>query len=464
MKKLNLLILIFATIISISSCTQESDKKSNDKTSDKIALNDFEEIDSFLPESTEGTQKFKISSVSVSNVCGLRGTTIKVKPEVLETIDGSKIEGDIELELIEMTSKLDFMKNNVQTVSNGKILVSGGAYYINMTAGGKQLKIKNNKFLEVEFPKITDDEMELFVGERDSSGNMNWIPAKEKFTSKPKSKEKKVVWMEEPEKPQVFPAPAKPNKIETTVIKVQNDSFFVNEKFQDAREVANKDEVYKKLKAQYDKWYADNKTYIETYDAIKISNLGWINCDRFLKDPNPPIQVVLNIKDEEIQNARVYAIFEDINSMMQSNYAKKGDKISFNGIPRGKKIRIIALSAKKDKPQLFNKVIDTSTENNLEIKFEETNIQEINSISLNEVKNINKVYPNPTSDYCNVELKNTGNYILELLNNSGSILSRAKLNELTTKVDLKSYASGIYYIRLYNESNSKFETEKIIKN
>ena len=44
--------------------------------------------------------------------------------------------------------------------------------------------MKQGKGLEVEFPKLTDDEMGFFLGERDSLGQMNWIQAEQNFKSK----------------------------------------------------------------------------------------------------------------------------------------------------------------------------------------------------------------------------------------------------------------------------------------
>ena len=61
---------------------------------------------------------------------------------------------------------------NAQTVSDGKLLESGGAYYINLSCGKERLRIKKNKSIKIEFPKISDKDMSLFDGKVDSLGNI----------------------------------------------------------------------------------------------------------------------------------------------------------------------------------------------------------------------------------------------------------------------------------------------------
>ena len=66
---------------------------------------------------------------------------------------------------------------NLSTVSNGTILETGGMLFVEAEAEGKELKLKPGveMTISVPAPKALEG-MELFNGERDIDGDMNWIP------------------------------------------------------------------------------------------------------------------------------------------------------------------------------------------------------------------------------------------------------------------------------------------------
>ena len=102
-------------------------------------------------------------------------------PNNLELENGKALGKNLKIELKELTNQMDLFKNNTQTVSNGKLLVSGGSYFIDITSDAEKVKLKKDKTMEVEFPKITNKNMELFYGERDSLNQMNWVATNTKF-------------------------------------------------------------------------------------------------------------------------------------------------------------------------------------------------------------------------------------------------------------------------------------------
>ena len=130
------------------------------------------------------SQSFTVSSSKPAQVKGKKGTTVFINPSDLETVDGKSVGNNIQIELKELTNQQQLLRTNAQTVSNGQLLVSGGAYYINMTSDGQQLKLKDGKSLNVAFPKLSDTEMALFYGQRDSLGKINWQKANETLTAK----------------------------------------------------------------------------------------------------------------------------------------------------------------------------------------------------------------------------------------------------------------------------------------
>ncbi len=133
------------------------------------------------------TQQFKLASDSIIEVKGEKGTLLRFHPNDLETNSGEQFSGDsLTVELIELTTKQDLLLANAQTVSNGKWLISGGAFKIDIKANNEPLVLKEGKTIDVTFPKNTKElNMELFYGERDKRGYMNWVPTSREIRPDP---------------------------------------------------------------------------------------------------------------------------------------------------------------------------------------------------------------------------------------------------------------------------------------
>ena len=326
-------------------------------------LDNFSQIDEMLTNLAEKPQTFSVSTSKASNITGKAGTIIHLNPVNLETLDGSPLGTQIEIELLEMIDKTDMMLNNAPTVSNGQLLVTGGAYYINMRSNGQQLRIKEGKGLEVEFPKLSDGKMSLFLGERDSLGQINWVATKEKFAAKnipdavpPKKAGRKV------QKKYV----KKSGEIGAILDFIEGDT---TAKSGDKEEILTEAEYQEYLKKQKEIAYRR-----KTYEAISLLNFGWINCDRFMNDPGPKTDIQMIVKDEVITEARFYAIFENIQSVVQTSFIRGLEENPFASgiiynIPEGKKVKIIGLTAKADVPYLFESTINTTSDKQVAVSF-----------------------------------------------------------------------------------------------
>lgn len=123
-------------------------------------------------------QHFVVPKGKRKKIIGTHGIAVEVIPEALETESGQPVHGAIEVAMVEVMTPLDFIKNSASTLSDGKLLESGGSVHLEMRSQGKKLRIKAGKSLPIEFPQTAINEnMELFYGQRDRSTGMNWIPA-----------------------------------------------------------------------------------------------------------------------------------------------------------------------------------------------------------------------------------------------------------------------------------------------
>jgi hypothetical protein len=338
-------------VVILIGCINEQDKKLQINPLDQL-----EQVDNLLSEIAEKPQHLTTPSDKATTVTGANGTVIHVDPNRLETVDGTPLGDNIQIELLEMTDNSSLLLNNAQTVSNGQILATGGAYYLNMTSDGKQLKMKQGKGLEVEFPKLTEKEMGLFLGESDSLGQMNWIQAQQNFENKD---------IEVPKEP-------KPKK--TTKKKTYSEIDLILGYIEDKEvEPLTQEEI-----KEYERQKKEYETASKTYESVELMNFGWINCDRFWNDPSPKTDIQLIVNNDSLSGARMYAVFSDINSVMTAHYWK-GMKYtaSFKNIPIGKELTIMALSAKNETPYIFETTINTENDKQVQIQFVATTQTEI---------------------------------------------------------------------------------------
>ena len=89
------------------------------------------------------------------------------------------------------------------------------------------------------------------------------------------------------------------------------------------------------------------------------------------------------------------------------------------------------------------------------------------SISKNDYSTPRKfsVYPNPTTDLLVLsinELKE--DYIYQVLDMAGKLLTNGQLRNNQTQLDFSSYAAGSYYVNIITNQNKQIKTFQVIKN
>lgn len=101
-----------------------------------------------------------------------------------------------------------------------------------------------------------------------------------------------------------------------------------------------------------------------TYYALKSSNLGWINCDRFTYQNSRRIQYQLTIKNAD--GAKISMVFKSYNSILPSR--NSNDIYDFKTIGAGEEVVLVAIKRKAGK--LFYDMIETTTEEHPKLNFE----------------------------------------------------------------------------------------------
>lgn len=349
------------------------------------------------------TQTFTVTRNSITLVTGKKGLKVTVNPAQLETIDGQPVEGDITVKMVELTTSEDLFRSNAATMSNGKLLASGGSYYVGMECNGKPLRIKAAASVQMEFPRIKNEDMELFYGDRDKEGNMNWVKADEPLEFR--YTQARFTAYEPP-----FPDNdlRKRFKSKFRLFKSLKEEIYFNDKLMTIEQFAhllqqrgvdkNIDtlliplyEFYKGLKydpkRKYDtikryrlvsckdiedemawkeqerkiteerdeanrqyalQWRAGNtlEGKLQAYYAPSgVRNLGWINCDRFYQSPQlieTPVDIPYTFNDPSIQ---YFLIYKSINGLMSGRLVKNSNQqYVLTNLPSGEAVTIVAFT------------------------------------------------------------------------------------------------------------------------
>jgi len=347
----------------ICSCNDPKTIKENaEQINSSNSKADIAKLNDALKRYEEPSQIIKISADKPSVATGRKGTKISINPKDLVTESGKPLGQTIEVELKELTNQSQLLRTNAQTVSDGKLLVSGGAYFIGMTSNGEQLKLKEGKTLSVQFPKLTDKEMSLFYGQRNELGQVNWQKATEtlKFTKSQIQAESSFDYAVEDDKPK------RKSDIESILDYV------------DGTDTTTTPEGREK----FAKWQKETKIAQKLYDEVGINKFGWINCDRFLDVENKTeLYASFNPKDS-IKNANVYLVFKDINSVIQANfYSDKSPQ--FENMPVGYKARLIAYTMKDEKVLAYSKDLTITKGQKLSLDLKEITEKDFKNIISN---------------------------------------------------------------------------------
>ena len=160
---------------------QENPVDNNDPDDSSVNTSDPEFSIGKINEVKENLQTAS-STISVSNSNDLpieteQGTAIYAYDYLFEDLNGNPVSYPIDITIDEAYTPRDMILKNMPTVSNGKLLVSGGEFEIRASKDGQELRLKEWSALKINVPADNPDpQMELFVGNRPSDDVFNWEP------------------------------------------------------------------------------------------------------------------------------------------------------------------------------------------------------------------------------------------------------------------------------------------------
>ena len=373
---------LFWVALVLISCNNKDKPQQNpqsyQKSDSKVELAN---IDKLMIQNDSSSQFYFVSGKMPTKLIGKKGTVLYIVPSDLETEKGLDVSDSIAIELKELHSQKELVMANAQTVSDKKLLETGGAYYLSLSCVGQKLRIKKDKSFKLEFPIISTKKMTLFYGKSDSLGNMNWFDSGKQLSS---IKESMTQFKSA--------APPRPRMI---TIRLKTGKVINMYEWEYQQKINNKDKslnsskvINRNSRVVYDEeenmfFEKGNKEVNEAlYKAVELKNLGWINCDRFYDIKEKTNLVVSYDKKDNIESSVLFLVFKDINSVMKNYFILKNNIYysEFNNIPVGQKVKLISITVKNNEVFTYHSDLTIKLNKMITVNHKKSNINDINSL------------------------------------------------------------------------------------
>lgn len=175
------ILAVSAIILFFSQC--------NDKEATGPKISEFEtEFTSgqaFLKSKAPEVQKFTQDASQYFFITSKNGFIYSFYPGTL-TQNGAPVSGDVDVEIIEYTSKSDMIFSGITTLAGDRLLESGGMFNIDITANNQSVDLNGTYQVSIPTAQL-DFGMQIFEGQEvnnpDGTIGVNWVTADSSWIS-----------------------------------------------------------------------------------------------------------------------------------------------------------------------------------------------------------------------------------------------------------------------------------------
>lgn len=272
------------------------------------------------------SQFFVIDPTKDTLIVGNEGTKLLFEAGSL------KSDKPVKVELKEYYGLADYMKGGFPTVSDGKMIETGGTIYLNAkedTPDAKPVRINQDKGIAVDFTLGADDpDMQIFVPDPQARGEMNWVLPRTSSWKMTKT---------------ITDYDGTVTKLVFTS-RVEWEAYLEKERLKAAREAAER----RRLAV-----IAAKKAEIRDrmQSKLRVYNLGMINCDKFPSAPQAPLQLATT----KPVAGEYYLVFKEVRGVMTGSPNANG--VSFNRVPKGRTATLFVVTFDEDQAFLYEREI-----------------------------------------------------------------------------------------------------------
>lgn len=398
-------------------------------------------LSNFYQKVSKKPQQFVINTQKDTTIICAEKTKIKINANsFISATTGKAIDGKVQIQVTEYYSISDIVLANLSTSSDGKLLETGGMLNISAFSDGEKCAIKKGNSIEIGLPtKVKKEDMQLFTGKWEDN-SINWkvdqsasksdanpigsIEVKPIFPGGDKALYKlisesifneedvagKLIVNFEIDKegkagntkiirkldPSIDKQIGKiierlpkftPAQIDGKAVKSNYIITIIFESSGNNKTDETIAEYNKKFKANFEEKYNSNTIEDASINEINYyyfttSNLGFINCDRFIQtDPSSLINYSVDLENES--EAVINIVFKKYKSVLQVKSSEK--TATFKKIPKNMEVTVVVLKYYNDKPYWAIKETTTSTGIQTGLVFEPISMEKLKA----EIKKLN---------------------------------------------------------------------------
>ena len=312
--------------------TVAADTKKDDKTQNAIPKWAEKVVDYQKNE-----EHFEVSNFAIINIKTADGSSVKFEPESFVFENGAPVTDPIKITTKYATTKDAAFLEDLTTVSNGELLESQGMMYVNATANGRQLRLKEGTSFEIRI-KSTElkNDFQAFNGTRNKEdGQINWFLANDKKVElKRESDDYHFYKLERMSNSDIKALEAKreliienwrkrgvsKKNIRKRLAKYKKQTKERDKRLRKRRKsirrhkdkkqpVLRKSQILGQTKYHYVEYEKEFKNNNYNFYQMKSNVLGWSNIDKLMekKDEKPPCDLLVKANDK----TNVKVVFSD---------------------------------------------------------------------------------------------------------------------------------------------------------
>jgi hypothetical protein len=114
-------------------------------------------------------------------------------------------------------------------------------------------------------------------------------------------------------------------------------------------------------------------------NALTINTLGWINCDRFSRDPSPRSQINILTEKGKDKNTQFYIVFHDIKSVMSASNLS-ANLFTSNLLPQNQNVTVIGIHVQDQQSEISITKGRVSDLSKIKATFEPKTLKEVQTI------------------------------------------------------------------------------------
>jgi len=203
-----------------------------------------------------------------------------------------------------------------------------------------------------------------------------------------------------------------------------------------------------------------------------ISQLGWINCDRFERSGKELTNVTVEMTPED---TKVYLIYKDIRSFLSKT--SQNSNVVFKNSPIGEPVKVIAVKLVDGKPQMAVRDITIEAGQYVSLDFFPAQLTDVRAElnSVDPVVNKNrtvpsydlsiKVFPNPTTEVFTADISPLDKLNeLAIYDLSGQLMKTVDTSDTRQGISVSDFSNGTYVVSAVFENGQRATERVVIQN